>query len=100
MNAGQASVIREKDETIQKLELEISKLKDLVSDPVETSEIGIQKDEESVSDIDKEQVYKEAISGMRLEIEKIKSDHQQELADIMVCKSRTSNLTDSSKTND
>ena len=75
-------------------------MKDLVSDPIETSEIGIQKDEESVSDIDKEQVYKEAISGMRSEIEKIKSDHHQELADIMVWKVAFWNLTVSSKTND
>ena len=72
----------------------------MVSEPIETSEIGIQKDEESVSDIDKEQVYKEAISGMRSEIEKIKSDHQQELVDIMVGKVGISSLIISSKTND
>ena len=46
--------------------------------------MGIQKDEETVTEIDKDKVYQTAIDNMKSEIESLKLSHQNELTSIMV----------------
>lgn len=78
--------IKDFEKTIERLEIENSKLKNDQFERPDTEEIGIQKDDDEKSEINKDAIYKEALEALQSQIFDNQITHEKEMQALMIHK--------------